>query len=206
MRQLKQQFKRLSSTEKTMFISFAICFFFTFFSWFYQRETSETPFNDGSYERFIHYNAYKGVTAVIGYFYAFFILSGLGTIILSVKDKFVSRFIDKQPWFYLLITGESLFLLVLSFLIYTSYSLQFSSAGSSFGIYFVIISNIVALFAAHFFFLKKRKYLKDKVFREQMHGTVNLETDQISHSSPSKESKKENKEEAEKQMSFGDLS
>ena len=179
MQQIKRHFFQLSSPEKTILISLGLCFIFTFFPWFYKVSIHATPDEFGKYDQISTFFAYDGITAVMGWFFSIFILTGIATVFFSVKNIIIQNFLKKNPWFYLALTGESLFLLVLTALIYASYSLQFSRAGIEFGLILAIISNIAALFGAHFYFLQKKKIHARAAFAEQMHGSTNLKTDSL---------------------------
>lgn len=197
MKHFKQLYHRLSLPEKILAISLLLGFVFTFFDWFYQIQISPTMNSAGNYEEALQFNAYNGIAAVTGYFYALFTLTTLASLLLSMHDKYVQNFLSKNHWFYLFLTGESLFLLILTFLIYTNYSLQFTKAGVKSGLILAIIANLGALFAAHFYYLKNRKKNIKKVFQDQMQENIRLETDTPDTSEPSKET-------SHKQMSFAD--
>jgi hypothetical protein len=197
MKHFKQLYHRLSLPEKILAISLVLGFIFTFFDWFYQIQISPTINEAGNYEEALQFNAYNGIAAVTGYFYALFTLTTLLSLLLSVHDKYLQNFLSKNHWFYLFLTGESLFLLILTFLIYTNYSLQFTKAGIKSGLILAIIANLGALFSAHFYFLKNRRRNIKKSFQSQMQETVNLEPD---IPTPSEKAKDDTRQ----QMSFAD--
>ena len=189
-------YHRMGSAEKILFFSLIFSFVFTFFDWFYQIQMSLTMNDQGNYEQYISFSAYDGIAAVIGYFYSLFVVTTFIILILSMYDKYILSFVSKNSWLYLFLTGESLFLLILSFLIYTNYSLQFTKAGIKYGLVMGIVCNLLALFAAHFYFLQNRKKNIKKAFQNN-NNTVSLEHDVD-------ESLKTVKNETHKQMSFAD--
>jgi cytochrome bd-type quinol oxidase subunit 1 len=170
MKNFKQKFKRQSLPEKILFFSLILSFFCTFLPWFYK----ELP-TTGKENLIISANAYQEIAGVLGYFYILFILTAFVFLILQLKEKSITKFLEKKPWFFLFLTGESLFLLILSFLIYTSYSLQFARSGIKYGLFFAIIANIISFFASHFYYLEKNKNLKKQEFISNMQGKVFLE-------------------------------
>jgi len=199
MREIKKKFHGLSSVEKFLTVSLIFSFLFTFFSWFYQANITGTPNADGKYEEIISFNAYEGISAVTGYFYALFILTAIALIFLSLKDKTLASFLDKRPWFFLFLTGQSLFLLVITFLIYSAYSLQFTRASIEIGLVLSIISNLIAVFSAHFYYLQKKKIIISKKFTEQMQNNIHLQSEDIQLKSET-----EKRETEDRQMSLAD--
>lgn len=207
MKQIQRLFRVLSGPEKVLLISLGISFICTFLPWFYKVNIHAVPDALGQYSETLRFFAYNGITAVMGWFFALFVITAITTILLSGKNIWVQSFLKKHHWFYLFLTGESLFILILTALIYMSYSLQFSRAGIEYGLIFAIITNIAALFGAHFYFLHHKKIQAKKVFTEQMQGNIQLkpeslekEIDYLRDTKP----KAEKTEKEEIQMSLAD--
>jgi len=179
---LVQQFKRLHLHEKVLVIGLILSFLFTFLDWFFQVNITPVANELGKYEDIKTFNAYEGIIAVIGYFYSILTLSALVAFILSLKEKMVSKFIEKRHWLFLFLTGESLFLLVLAFLIYTSYSMQYSRAGVRHGLILLIITNIVTLFASHYYFIQRNRIKLKSAFESQLgKDNINIDFDEVTN-------------------------
>lgn len=179
MKQLQRLFRLLSGPEKLLLISLSIAFLCTFLPWFYKVNIHAEPNPLGQFSETVQFIAYNGITAVTGWFFALFVLTAITTIMLSGKQIWVQSFLKNHHWFYLFLTGQSLFILVLTTLIYMSYALQFSRAGIEYGLVFAIIANIVALFGAHFYFLHHKKIQAKKIFAEQMQGNIQLKPESL---------------------------
>lgn len=195
MKNFSLKFRRLSLNQKALFFFLILAFIFTFLRWFYYIETTLIPGGEvKEIERY--FNAYQGVTAVMGYFYSFFLLSTLGMFLFSMYDNYLQGVIQKKPWLYTLFVSEALFLLVLMFLVYTSDTLSadFRKSGVCIPLFLEGIFTLGALFSAHFYWIYEKKNATKKQFLEQMKGSVSLEPEEI---------KKEDKE--VQQMSLGDF-
>lgn len=207
MNKISRQLKKLSFNEKFLIVALFFCFIFTIPNWFFHIKATSIPNEYNNYANTKNFNAYQGIAAVMGYFYSIFILSALFGAISTAFIPAIKRFFEKKYWFYLFLTGEALFILVLTTLIYTSYSMHFTKAGIKYGLILAIISNIIALFAAHFYYLKKNKIKIKKQFSAQMHNNIHLEAEKITPV-PQKEHIHKEKHEPKKtqaQMSLGDF-
>lgn len=206
MKHLQRTFQQLSSPEKVLILALGLSFFFTFFPWFSQLSITAIPNAVGKYEDVKTFSGYEGITAVMGWFHVLFIGAVILSVFLANTNRFVQSFVNQHYWWYLFLVGESLFLLILTALIDTSYAIQFTSAGIQYGLIFCIILNIVALFASHFFFLHRKKIQIKKIFASQMQGVVQIEpeavvVDKSSRSSISTPQEKQEKKESQLSLS-----
>ena len=198
------KFKRLTKPEQTILVSLLLSLSFTFCPWFYKVKINPLADKNGNYEIIESFHAYNSdIIAVLGYFYAIFILTAITAIIVSMYDKFINSLIKKYNWFFLFCTSQSFFLLILTFLIYTSYSMQFARADTKYSLFITMLFNIVALFASHFYFINQRKLSMKREFASKMKGAVHLETEEVSNNKTI-ESEEIDNEEKLKQMTFAD--
>ena len=179
MKHLQRTFQQLSNPEKALVISLLLSFFFTFFPWFSQISITAIPNAVGKYEDVKTFSGYEGITAVMGWFHVFFVITIIFSVFLSNSNRIVQSFVHKYYWWYLFLAGESLFILILTALINTAYAIQFTSAGIQYGLIFCIILNIIALFSSHFFFLHRKKIQIKKIFASQMQSSVQIEPETI---------------------------
>jgi hypothetical protein len=180
LKKLLKKFKQLSSIEKVLTVTLFLCFLFTFSPWFLKENQLSVANQLKQYTETEKLNAYSGITAVVGYFYTIFILTALASQLLSLKSRFINSFFIKNYWFYLFLTGEALFLLIINGLIWAAYSMQSLKTEITYGFFITGIINIIALFAAHFYYLQKKKIRLKKMFVSQMQSNVHLEPDDLS--------------------------
>ncbi|PCI25400.1 hypothetical protein COB57_01595 [Candidatus Peregrinibacteria bacterium] len=192
----------MSKAERVLLVTLFLSFVLTFFSWFYSTETSDNVIVDtDSYESTIYYNAYQGITSVLGYLYVLFLAIPFVGILISMKDKWVKSFFEKRPWLFLFFTGESLFLLIITFLVYSAYAIQAFKSGIQPALIITIIVNLVSLFAAHFYYIRKDKERRVRLVDSQLKSQVQLETDIVGGKIPDLDKKEE---ESDAQMTLGD--
>ena len=192
MKNITHKFKRLPLAERVLFFSSIFCLIFTFFpSWFTKEIVIVgTEFINTS-ERVTeisNYNAYTWVTAAVWYFYLIFIISLIVIFILSLMNKKVKSLLEQKNWIYIFITGESLFLLTIILLVSMHYSFTFFKAGIWAWLILCIISNFIALFSAHFYFLERKNNKIKKEFISQMKPNITLDIDKIQKEEDNKSS------------------
>lgn len=136
-------------SEKILFLCSVLWILSSFFTWFSLKESFSWVL--------ISYNAFTWICAVLWYFFFIFMICIFLFTFLKQNNIKLSTFLKKQNWIYLFLTWESLFISICVLLIYSSY--WFSSPYSSIWIwlYIAIISQIIWLFWAHYFFISNYK-------------------------------------------------
>lgn len=150
--ELKASIKKISISERIIFTTSFIWIISCFLNWF-----SYSQIEDFDNKIIIFFNAFDWIWAVLWYFYFLCILSILTIILLKNKKEYIKNFLEQKNWIYLFLNWQALFISICALLIYSAYWLNNAYSEIWIWIYIAIISQLIWVFASHYYFLKNNK-------------------------------------------------
>ena len=161
----------LSGEEKVFAVGTFVGGISCFLPWFSLEMGSGKP-------EIITYLGVTGLCASIGFFVLFFCLFS-GTLLWTKLSAHQFSFFSPRSKWYFGSAFQSLFLLVLALLIYSKYSMNYTNAGTSFGLWIGILGECVALGAAYNLIVLEKKETTKEIFQPPKMDHASLQHEEI---------------------------